>query len=935
MKHWTIQTRMLLMALLPGLLVALTLGVFFIIERGQDLDDLLSQRAMSMAKQLAPTCEYGVMTGNPGILQNIVNNMLEEQDVRAISVYGQNMQSLAHAGPKMLHAYNGSPELQKDQLQLLHTPGSIRVRAPIFAENLVISDQISDQFYAEEKQPNRLLGWAEVELSISNTQLQHYQRIVAAIGIVTLVLLLGSILAYRITRQISHPVQRLIQAAGDISDGKLDTRVRINSNREFEQLGSAINSIASTLQQNQTEHQKHIEQATRDLQETLDELEVRNSELQIGRRQALETSKMKSRFLANVSHEIRTPLNGIIGFTDLLSRTQLGSLQRDYLDTIHKSSRDLLNIINDILDLSKIDADKLIIEDNPCHLRSIVEQVLTVMAPLAYQKDLELYYHISADTPEHICGDALRLKQVLTNLVNNAVKFTNRGKVTVLVSTISLHNQRATLQFEVQDTGIGLSKEQMQRIFHAFSQADSSTARQFGGTGLGLIISKALVNAMHGDIRVESQQGEGATFTFHIDVRLNQPDEQDDQLTELKDGWLLVHEPDVLNQQALTSLLEKHRLNYKLADSQSVILGLATGTDKPAALMISIDRKQLYTSGLETWLGKLTQLSLPVIAMLNSVQHQHQEWLMTQGIRRVLTYPLVQQRLLQTLQELLSNTGIAVPALAMETPQQPPPPYVLAVDDNEANLKLVTTLLAELGVQVTAAASGQQAIDIVCTQPVDLIFMDIQMPQMNGLEASQRIRGLPDKGALPIVALTAHALSDEKDVLLNSGLNDYQTKPISLEQLADCIRRWTGYRSTRVDQPPGFMRLPASRATDIVNLDESLRLANHSAKLANELFSMLLTSLDQDMESIREQWENEDYTSLLEMVHKVHGATRYCGVPSLRTVLYDLESAIKGNQHELLPDLMRCLIEEAQNLQHWAASHDWHDLFQRDNTANA
>lgn len=949
------------MALLPGVIISLTLGLFFIVDRSNDLDDLLNQRALAMAKQLAPTCEYGVMTGNVGILQNIANNMLEERDVRSVSIYNQDVNILAHAGPKMMTERIGSAELQQNQLQLLRTKNSVRVRAPVFAENLVIPDQLSDQFYAEESQQVTLLGWAEIELSTNNTKLERYQHLATSLAIVSIVLMACSLFAFRISRQLSVPLNTLVDSVNKMAKGEHNERIHVEGGIEFKQLAEGVNSLASELRRIKSESEKSIEQSTADLQETLDELEVRYSELQIGRRQAVEASEMKSQFLANVSHEIRTPLNGIIGFAELLGRTQVSGMQNDYLDTIRKSSQDLLNIINDILDLSKIDADKLIIEHNPFSLRDTIEQVLTVLAPGAYDKSLNLYHHIASNVPLQVIGDSLRLKQVLTNLVNNAIKFTDHGNVQILVSLISQSGRRASLQFEVCDTGIGLSEEQVERIFTAFSQADTSTARKFGGTGLGLIISKALVQAMHGDIRVESSPGKGSVFTFNIDIDIDQKTIEHQQPALLSGQCVAICEHHNLNRQMLTALLDEWQLDYLLAEDQEELTNLIGQEKDLGAILLAVDRNDIEQPRLQRFLQQLALAEIPIIAMVNSVSHDHYEWLLKQGADAALTQPLSQQKLCNTLRQLLLNESSDPDeqhADTFELVAQREPPCILAVDDNEANLKLVTALLSELGVQVCAATSGQEAIDMVSRTAIEMVLMDIQMPGMTGLEATQHIRRLPGKGALPIIALTAHALADEKDVLLKSGMNDYQTKPISLEQLADCIRKWTGYQAsfTRTTElisqrseennnarPSQNDSQDAELPEVIFSASDGLLHANHKPDLAEEMFSMLLGSLDRDTGAALEAWEAEDFEQLLECVHKIHGATRYCGVPKLRSTLYAFETELKAGGRRQLPEHMRNFVREVEALQLWADDHDWQTMLnaeaqnraQRDNTANA
>ncbi|MDF1763623.1 MAG: histidine kinase dimerization/phospho-acceptor domain-containing protein, partial [Oleibacter sp.] len=363
MKDWSINKRILFLTLMPSILMSLVLGIYFISGRSSDLDKLLADRGLSMAKQLAPTCEYGLMTGNIGILQNIANTMLEEQDVRSINIYDADLNLLTRAGPLMLNERRTLSSIHDNQMELRKTEGSLQIKSPVTAQNLSISDVVSEQFFNNTSEPKALLGWVEIELSNTNTRLALYQYFANAIVVISLILLSCTLIALRIGRRITRPINVMMTALEDIREGKLESRVHVAESSELKELASGINSIAASMQHTNMEYQKNIEQVARENQETIDELEIRNHQLTSGKKEAMKANRMKSEFLANVSHEIRTPLNGIIGFSDLLARTQISERQSDYLQNILKSSKDLLSIINDILDLSKIDANKLILEN--------------------------------------------------------------------------------------------------------------------------------------------------------------------------------------------------------------------------------------------------------------------------------------------------------------------------------------------------------------------------------------------------------------------------------------------------------------------------------------------------------------------------------------------------------------------------------------------
>ncbi|MBL4799264.1 MAG: response regulator [Oleispira sp.] len=935
MKNWKLQYRILALVVLPGLIVSIFLGGFFINQRMNDLDNLLQERGLAIAKQATSTSEFGVVSGNINILQNIANNLLEERDLRAVRILDKDGQPLAHAGPKMVNNPIGNTQLKDQHLQLMHTTNSIRIKAPIFSQNINFSSSTFTQSAELNSAVESLLGWVEIELSLANTQIAKYQHLATSIGTVLITLILCLMLAIRMSRNISNPIQIMVDTVDKISDGKIDTRVHINSGDEFQTLASGINAMAIAIQRTKAEHQQNIEQATHDIRETLETIEVQNIELDMARKEALEGSRIKSEFLTNISHEIRTPLNGILGFTRILLKDQSDQRRTEHLTTIETSANGLLTIINDILDLSKIDAGKLVLENIDFNVRDVLEEVLTINAPEAHKKSLELVSLIYSDVPSFLIGDPLRLKQILTNLISNAIKFTPQGSITIRILTLDEDVNQATVKFEITDTGIGLNEEQKKKLFHAFSQADSSTSRQFGGTGLGLVISQHLVKAMQGDIDVESAEGEGATFSFSVTLKKSR--HQALPLIELKAQQILIIESASSTRLSITHLLEQWHVRYNDTDNRDILLQTLLrkqqNSDPADAVIIGLSRKELYHSDTAKFFKQVNSYNIPIIALVNTVISKELEYAQLLGAKQSISKPLQSKKLFNALCLGLGKERHHQFEIKRE---QVPAPTILAVDDNEANLKLVTVLLEDMGIKVIAANSGPNALLKLEHNKVDMIFMDIQMPGMNGLEATRLIRKNKAPKDLPIIALTAHAVADEKDKILQAGMNDYQTKPINNAQLMQCIERWTGYQCPEeiIIEPKAprqtSISLNDSREEDCLIFDPkyAMRLANNKVDLAIDMFSMLLEGLTDDLLDIQTLWQQQQQQELLQSIHKIHGATRYCGTPCLMNSMEQLETGLKNETLVDCEPLYLQAIESIIRLQQWAQENSWQEKLQ-------
>ncbi len=899
MKYWGVQKRILLITLMPCLMTALALGSYFTFSRMQDLKAQSVQVAQTLTRQAAMSADHWLGLDHSQLHQSM-QMYLDLKEVQSIALLNPQQISLFQLGPRLEDPASDQLEMIQD-LHQIASADSLRVRAPIYANG----------------NTSQLLGWVEMAFDNSRVHIQQYQAIVTALLLILASTVVGLYLSLRASQRISQPLQGIAITLEQLEAGNLDARVRMDTENDFSMLAAGINAMATSLQHAQQELQESVEQATHDLKETLETLEVQNIELNMARKEALDASQTKSEFLANMSHEIRTPLNGILGFAKLLEKTKLNRRQMEYLHTIESSSSSLLTIINDILDFSKIEAGKLVLDKVPMQLRDVMDEVTTMLAPEAHKKNLELATLIYHDVPHEMVGDPSRIKQILTNLVSNAVKFTEQGSVVIRVMLEEEQEQKVTLRFSVTDTGIGLSDTQKDNLFKAFSQADASTSRRFGGTGLGLVISKYLVDHMHGDIGVESKAGAGSTFWFTAQLEAadthaeHHEDHQEEYPWQQAPAYLLCQR--TATRQALQHQLMDLGFDAQVfTDMESLLQACEQKT--PEVALVEITDIQHHPK-----LWKKLANQTEVIALLPSNDAVLLDYCQQQSIDRHVVFPVAQRRLSHLIHDMLhveSNQHIGQNSTRSDKPTKSV--RVLAVDDNEPNLQLLTTWLGDLGVVYMRARGGKQAVSMASNHHFDLIFMDIQMPDMDGVTAGKLIcQGGPNMKT-PLIALTAHALPNERKQLLQEGFDDYLTKPISEEQLAHTLRKWTHYQGANITSIEDAEIVETPTADTALDLNECLSLAGGKASLAQDMLRGLLA----EMERVKPLIHAQEPDQLIEPVHKLHGVCRYVGVPKLRAAVEAAETCLKTDCAQWFiyrPALLQAIsdLEEQISQQDW------------------
>ncbi len=897
--NWGIKHRLLLLALTPAIIISILLGGYFTSIRLDEITKALHDRGSVIVNRIANSGESGLFARDKALLLKLARHALTDEII-SVAFYDKNGGEIASAGmlneditPPMNAGNNviASVNPENDTFVFL---------APITLPELVINSKI--KALKDEQAKATIIGWAAIELEQKNTRIKEYQVLLHSILIVVLGLAASTLLALRLGRKVANPILDMIEAVKKLERGDLSTRIKTNTKWELASLESGINNMAHALQDMQSKMQSNIDKATRDVRKTLKTIEIQNVELNIARKAAENATSVKSEFLASMSHELRTPLNGILGFIKLLEKTVLNDSQKDYLDTIDKSATSLLAIINDILDFSKIEAGKLNLNLINMDIRECVEDALNLLAPHAHSKALEVIPFIYSDVPHTIIADPLRVKQVIINLVSNAIKFTEKGNVVVRVMVDDENGDDVTIKISVTDTGIGMSEQQQEGLFSAFNQTDPNITRRFGGTGLGLVICKKLIEQMHGEINLESRINEGSTFWFTLKAQKALAADR----CELKFSGhnILIYEQHQASFLSIKHLLSTWDLNSNLASSEEqldkIFMKYQNTKQEFKMFLLSINQSTEETKKfISRIVDKYSMTDIQIGVLINSTDvHIHQD-ILSLGVDLCLAKPIAKNKLFNALDQILNPKNINHKKNNVSIKQR-----ILAVDDNKANLKLVTAFLENLGARVTQASSGEDAVILSNEQKFDLIFMDLHMPGLNGIESTARIKVEANPNhTTPVVALTANVLFNEKQQIIESGFNDYLTKPIDEAGLQACIYKWThsGTREKREILTP-------------IDWNMSLNLANGKVDLAKDMLHMLLDGFKEDIINIKDSYTKRDLKQLSEHVHRLHGACCYVGVPNLKENAKKLEEAINTGAAEKIHGLYSQLLDEIDNV---------------------
>ncbi len=906
--NWGFRGKVILASIIPVLLMAVIISFATInYQLGQQQRDFQLQ-AQSISRLLAGELGSPEVFNNPDLLQQVLDRYLLENYVSAIVISDIREKEIIRIG-----TFKDSDNKQQ------------------YSTSSIIQNTYNLGTAPRTPRSTLILGTVKTYFSNQHLTTVKNKYIWHIVTVVMVAIIASVLIALAFYRSIIQSVSKLKNAIQLISQGRFDTRIASTSYDEIGMLEKEINEMSSILQNIQNDMQERIEAGEKQLQVSREEIEDRKQEFIQSGKKAMEAVRIKSDFMANMSHEIRTPMNGIIGFANLLLKSKLTQEQYEYTQTIKTSATNLLAIINDILDFSKLESGELIIENSDINLREVIEDVINYMSPFAHDKGLEILLMFYNDVPEYIISDAVRLRQVVSHLIANAIKFTKKGQVLVRIMLEDESEKNCEIKISVQDNGIGLSLKNQKKLFTAFNQADTTTTREFGGAGLGLVICKGIAEKMNGTLGLESKLAIGSTFWFRFPSQKQTGRLAIQTQDALTDTRCLLYDSNDSSRNVSANHLRSWNIELTETDSTENLAQLvnnARNEGKPFQfIVLGLSNQEVNGNAVTSIMENIIdEHHYAFVTLINSTSQENYDACYRMGADVCLPKNVRKRDFYHSLCSLLPNHFNLAVSVNTEKRELSTTPYdlsalkIMVVDDNRINRKLVTTLLQQSFAQVFEATTGKEAVDLALTSSFDLIFMDIHMPIMNGIDATQKIR-TSEHGAqrTPIVALTANAVRGERERLLRSGLDACLIKPIHEQDLWATIIKWvepTKIKPIQYKKITPKQDIPESsqqasytqHAIGRIDTDQALELAGGNKELADELYTMFINDLPNMKQKLIDAFEKNDLSQIEEEAHKIHGAASCCAVFQIKDAANNLEKATIRSKTEEIPQHYQLLL---------------------------
>ncbi|MFC3909192.1 two-component system sensor histidine kinase LetS [Legionella dresdenensis] len=872
MKSFGIKYQLRLTTIIPVFLVALLFAVFYNGQFNKDLKQHISRMGEAYIRQLLPAAQLAMMRNDRRTLQGLINASTVNPEVMALAFYNAEGQLMAYRGGK--HSITmpfKPPEFTGDYIESKQIKTyTINFVAPITIPKFNLYSNVPFKPSSDyiPLQADDILGWLSIDIDTQSMQIKRYQMYIITIFITLLGLLISLTIHYFLSKRIYLPISRLRRSMKQILSNEFETHISTTSPGELGVIERGCAHLQKQYLNTVHDLNQHIEVATADLQQSLELLEEKNIQLSLEKKKAEEKSRQKSEFIANMSHEIRTPMNGVIGFTNVLLESKLDPLQLDYVKTIKSSAQDLLTIISDILDYSKMDAGKLHLDCIPLDLRACIDEVLALAAPNAHKKGVDLIPSTNIKVPKTVLGDPLRIKQVLTNLVSNAIKFTDHGYVSVRTEVEQETDKDYLLCISVTDTGIGISSDDQTKLFNAFNQADTSITRRFGGTGLGLVICKKLAEAMDGRINLTSELHKGSTFTVRVRLEKLAAYEVEKNQTHRFEGLkALCFDDNPLQMEAMCNGIGCLGIECVRISAFNQLEEAFDQHPECSIAFINVNE------GCEKQVAQvISKQTIPCVLV--------SKWLINDpealGAKAFLYKPIGIQKLHDTIETQVNKAAQTVtvnPEIDMLRKQlRLIYPDILIAEDNPVNRMLLNSLLRDHA-NIEAVNDGDEAVTACHDKRYHALLLDLQMPRLNGLEAARQIRqeSMLNKRT-PIIVISANTSDLSQERMQKSGIDLSLQKPIDEKQLLTHLLRILNKAKTgAIDWPLCVQKVSGNQA------------------LAEEFLSKFVEELHISRKDLAQLFQDGALSGLESAAHKLHGACCFCGVPRLQVQVTRLE----------------------------------------------